>query len=106
MEYERILRVLKKTRKNKGITLRGLAPSVGVSPQTLCYIENNKVPLKMKEYLAICKALDVHPKELLVVSTIKEERWNTAIRMELLQDRDYRIIKDLVMLMTLKEEDL
>lgn len=106
MEYEKIVQAMKQVRKERGITISRLAKAIGISPQSLCYIENNKVPLKLKDYLSICNVLDVTPRELFVGSTIREDRFYTAIQLELLSERDYRLIKDLIMLMTLDKDDL
>ena len=103
MDYEQLLRQLKKIRQQKGISLRRLGEKLGVSGQYLSMVERGKVPLKVKDFFLLCSVLEVSPKDVIVE---KKEYQTVAERMQTLPERDFKIIKDLLLLMELSKEDL
>ena len=66
MDYEQLLRQLKKIRLQKGISLRRLGEKLGVSGQYLSMVERGKVPLKVKDFFLLCSVLEVSPKDVIV----------------------------------------
>lgn len=103
MDYEQLLKKLKKIRLQKSISLRSLGKKLGVSGQYLSMIERGKVPLKVKDFFLICSILEVLPKDVMVE---KKEYQTVADRIQALPERDFKIIKDLLLLMELSKEDL
>ena len=106
MEYERFLKKLKKERKKRGISLREAGVFLGVTGQYLSLWENNRAPLKMKDYFLLCELLEIAPKDLLEEDSRIKECQGIADRIKRLSERDMKIIKDLIMLMELSKEDL
>lgn len=68
MNYDLILKNnIKTVRTSKKISQEQLAHIVGVSRQTICYIENGQFNLSAKLALLICKALDYKFEDLFFI---------------------------------------
>lgn len=68
MNYDLILKNnIKAVRTSKKISQEQLANIVGVSRQTICYIENGQFNPSAKLALLICKALDYKFEELFFI---------------------------------------
>ena len=106
MDYEVFLQKLKNERKRQRISLRRMGDLIGTTGALISLWENNKVALKMKEYLAICEALKIDPAHLLEEKTTTKECRNIAEGLNALCERDKKIIKDLIILMRLPQADL
>ncbi|MBP3433977.1 MAG: helix-turn-helix transcriptional regulator [Clostridia bacterium] len=106
MTYEILLQRLQKARKENRLSLRDMGKAIGKSGQQVCFLEKGKTPLKVQDYLLICEILKISPWELMKEETFRKERRTVSDRIQNLSERDFRIIKDLIMLMELKEEDL
>ena len=106
MEYQVLLQRLKKVRKSKGISQRKMAEELGVSAQQVSLLERGVAVLKMEDYLSMCKILKISPKELMNGEVSQEEYHNVAEKLWGLSERDFRIVKDLIILMGLSIEDL
>lgn len=107
MTYEQLLNNLKKLRKQRGISLRELEKLVGISATYLSYIENGKNVLSMKKFLKICDALYIEPKKLFEEGERDFNEYTvTASRLRSLSEREFRVVKDLVMLLSLSAADL
>ena len=106
MDYKIFLQRLKSERKKRGISLREMGEILGVTGQYVSLWENNRAPLKMKDYFSICKILNVPLRDLLEDEKRKEECQSIAKRLEGLPERDLKIIKELLMLMEFTTEDL
>ena len=98
MEYEQILKELKKLRREKKISGRQLAEAMGKSKQLIVYLENGSVDLKLKDYLKICEVLEISPCALLVDGK-STAYYKTAEQLCNLSDRDFLLIKHLISLM-------
>ena len=106
MEYEKFLKKLKEERKRKGISLRELGEKLGVTGQYISMWENNRTSLKMKDYISVCKVLEISPADLLEDETTQKEYQTVEKQITKLAKRDLKIVKDLIMLMGLATEDL
>ena len=107
MTYERVLENLKKARKQRGVSYRELSNATGISTTYLSLIEKGKNVVSLEKILKICDALYIEPKTLFKEN---EQAFNeytiTADRLKALPEREFRIVKDLVMLLSLSNEDL
>ena len=107
MTYEKVLENLKKARKQKGVSHRELSRATGISAAYLSLIEKGKNAASLEKFLRICDALYIEPKTLFEEN---EQDFNeytiTASRLKALSEREFRIVKDLVMLLSLSNEDL
>lgn len=65
MSYERILKELKKIRKERKMPLRVLAKELGMGASNMAYIERGEVPMKLVDYIALCKLFEIDPGKLL-----------------------------------------
>ena len=106
MGYEELLKRIREARKRKGISLRKMGEALGVSGQQISFFETGHTPLKMKDYFSICEVLKISPRELLDGTVPKGEYRNVIEKLYNLSERDFRIIKDLIVLMELEKEDL
>ena len=106
MEYEELLKRLRETRKKKGISLRKMGEALGVSGQQISFFERGHTALKVKDYLLICDVLKISPRELLDGNVPQGEYQSVAEKLHTLSERDFRIIKDLILLMEMNSEDL
>lgn len=70
MVESKIVRLLKKARKNRGYTQEEVAELTGMSARNLSRIETCVVPLTMKVFLDLCKVYNVQPDE--IINTAKK----------------------------------
>ena len=105
MDYQIFLKKLKNLRKMKGISMREMGEALGVTRGQICNLENGSSALKVEDYFKICDVLEISPCTLLSNSTQREADYVFG-RLSLLAERDFRIVKDLIMLMELPQQDL
>ena len=79
---------------------------MGVSGQQISFFENGHTALKLKDYLLICEHLKISPRELLDGNVPQGEYRSVVEKLNSLSERDFRIIKDLILLMEMNSEDL
>ena len=107
MTYEKVLENLKKARKERGLTLRELSEATGISAMYLSLIEKGKNVASVEKILKICDRLYIEPKKLFEeMEQDFSEYTITADRLKALPEREFRLVKDLVMLLSLPNEDL
>ncbi len=106
MDYLIFLQKIRELRIKNGFSQRNLAKAMGKSAQYISMIENNKTPMKMKDYFKYCDILKVSPYILLENNLIAKESHLIEKRLRALSPRDFYIIKDLIMLMELNPSDL
>lgn len=106
MDYELFLRDLKELRNKKGMSLREMGMKMGISGQQVSFFERGKTPLRIKDYFTICDILQVSPLALIEKQILTYEHRSIAERLSKLSERDFRIIKDLMILMELSPNDL
>ena len=106
MNYNDVVAELKRLRKERKLSLRKVGLGVGVTGQQIFAIEQGQAQLKLNDFLLYCQVLCVNPKDILEKCCPKEERYYVAQQLNPLSDRDFRIIKDLILLMSLQTEDL
>ena len=106
MNYEEFLKKLRDTRIAKNVSYKEIGGAIGVTPQTIYAMEKGKTSLRMKDYFVICELLNIPPRELFDTTLPKGEYRSIAERLSNLSKRDSLIIRDLIMLMEISEEDL
>lgn len=106
MDYEDFLKALRRERKSKGFSLKELGKAVGISLEKMSALERGRTALKVKEYLMICDILQISPAELMGAKPLTAEQNYIADKMKNLSERDSKIVKDLILLMGLQDEDL
>ena len=106
MEYEDFLKALRWERKQKGMSLQEMSKALGISLGKLSAFERGRTPLKVKDYLDICGVLQISPVELMGGTNLSAEQHYVADKIKNLSERDFRIIKDLIILMESQIEDL
>ena len=106
MDYEKFLKELRKIRKRKGVSLRVVGNALGVTGQQVSAIERGITELKMRDYFLICDILKISPRALIEGDIPKGEYLKVVERLNNLNERDFRIIRDLIMLMELSADDL
>lgn len=106
MEYEKFLKALRQERKRKGVSLKQIGEKLEMSVSNISSFETGKCALKVKDYFAICDVLQISPRSLIEGDVSAKEQLLVADRLADLSERDFRIIKDLIMLMQLSEDDL
>lgn len=79
--------------------MRATAKSLGVSGQYLSMIERGFAPLKMEDYLKICKALQVAPIALLISEKEKEERASIIEKIYALPEKEFTILMNIMQLL-------
>ena len=104
--YKDLLHELKETRIKKEISLQELGRRLGLSGQQVHAIETGKTPLKMPTYFSICRILQVSPRELISGNVTVGETRSLLKSIECLSERDFFIIRNLIMLMQLSQKDL
>ena len=62
--YVSLLQKIKELRRQQGFSLQDFGQMLGVSGQYVSMIERGKAPLKMDDYLLICKMLGVSPADV------------------------------------------
>ena len=105
MDYNVFLKKSKNLRKMKGISMREMGEALGVTRGQIGNLENGSSALKVEDYFKICKVLEISPCTLLSNNEQREAEYVFG-RLSLLDDRDFRIVKDLIMLMELPQQDL
>lgn len=107
MTYERFLERLRAIRKERGYSLRALGAKIGVTAPQLSYSERGKSGLKVEDFLALCEAMEIDPKDVFDEGIANLTEYSvTAGALKKLSEREFRLIKDLIMLMSLDTEDL
>ena len=107
MTYEQFLENFKNARKQKGMSLQDLAKAVNLSSSYLSLMERGKNTMSVERFLKICDAMYIEPK---IFFDENGQHFNeytiTASRLKALPEREFRVLKDLVMLLSLSNEDL
>ncbi len=106
MKYEAFLQELRQAREKRGISLREMGFAMGLSAQKISLLETGYSPLKMRDYFMMCDIMKMSPRELIDGEIPQGEYRSVGERLRNLPERDFRIIKDLIMLMELKNDDL
>lgn len=106
MTYDEVIEELKRLRKERKLSLRKVGAGIGVTGQQMFAIEHRQTQLKLNDFLLYCKVLSINPKDILEKCRPKGERYYVAQQLNDLSERDFRIIKDLILLMSLQTEDL
>ena len=106
MKYDLFLQNLKKAREESGFSQREIGARVRLSAGQINNIEKGRCSLKIETYFEMCKAFQLSPDTLMNPMNHQDEKSFLAEKMGALSARDFNIIKDLIMLMELSEEDL
>ena len=61
-----IIKVLKKSRKNRKITQEDVAVAIGTSSKTIYRVESMLVPLSLSMFLDLCNHYQIPPESLIV----------------------------------------
>lgn len=72
-EYQRVIKALKKARKDKGITQTQLAEALGKPQSFIAKVENGERRLDVVEFVHLARLVDVDTTSLLeeIIPTIK-----------------------------------
>ena len=105
MEYEEFLLRLKTARKQKKLSVREVAEKLELSPSMLTKLEQGSTPLRVKDYFHLCRLYEINPQDLFYQAYGLEMQYITK-KIERLSNREFKIIKDLLMLMSLEDEEL
>ena len=106
MKYEVFLQELRQAREKRGISLREMGFAMGVSAQKISLLETGYSPLKMRDYFMMCDIMKMSPRELIDGDIPKGEYRTVAEKLRNLSERDFRIVKDLIILMESSPDDL
>ena len=106
MDYLDFLKRLKEIRVSNGFSQEKIAKALGKSKQYFSLVENNKLPLRVTDYLLFCQALKIHPVTIFAGDIPRFEILDIENSLLQVSERDLRIIKDLAMLMSLNTDDL
>ena len=99
MMYVSLLQKIKELRRQQGFSLRDFGQMLGVSGQYVSMIERGKAPLKMDDYLLICKMLGVSPAKMLMDEEEKNVCKTLAEKIYALSEKDYAVITSMIELM-------
>ena len=86
--------------------MREVGNAIGITGQQVSVIERGITELKMKDYFLICDVLKISPRELIDGDIPRGEYQTVVEKLRNLNERDFRIIRDLIMLMELPKEEL
>ncbi len=103
-QVEELSKKLKALRVEKGISAAELARKIGRKKEYVYAFEHGRSELKMNDYLAICEALNISPQALLVGRRKNLACLTVAEQLETLSNRDFTIVKNLLAMMTLSDE--
>ena len=106
MEYRKLLENLRRTRIEKGLSQADFAKILNKTKQYVYLLEKGLTPLKMEDYFLICKALRISPRELIEGDFVNEEYNTTTKQLEKLSERDFLLMKHLLVLMETPTEYL
>lgn len=106
MEYNEFLGKLKAIRIKNGFTQTDLAKAIGKSPTYINFLEKGRTAIRIDDFLLICKALQVDPSSLFENTERKGDFNYIKDKLTNFSNRDFRIVKDLIMLMSLNQADL
>ena len=106
MEYSAFLGKLKEARIKSELTQTDLAKAIGRSPTYISFLEKGRTAIRIDDYLLICRALQIAPSSLFEEDDRKGDFCYIQDKLVHFSTRDFRIIKDLIMLMALNPEDL
>lgn len=106
MNYDEFLQDLRALRRSKGISQKEMGKKIGITGQMVSAIERGVIELKIRDYITMCEVLRISPKDLFDGDFSKGEYRGVEVRLSNLSERDFRIIKDLMMLMELSKNDL
>ena len=106
MTEKELIEKIKAERIKKGISLQAMGRALGSTGQKFSCIERGLVSLKMKDYFKICEVLGVSAKDLIAGDVSEREYHHITEQIRNLDERDFKILQDLVILMGLKKEDL
>ena len=114
MKYSELLMRLRAERLTRKISVKKMAEGLGLSACSICNMEKGKTPITLEKYLKMCEIMDVDV--CTVFKNNKNSPPNTPyrekeleymkVKMRCLEERDFRILKDLLLLMTTEKEDL
>jgi len=92
MDYETILKELKKERMKQRISLREIGKKMGVSGQQIHFFESGHTSLKLKDYLTLCDILGVSPRRFIGGEQTFNEEEQLAERLLNLSKRDMEMV--------------
>lgn len=101
--YEEVLKRVIAARKGAKISQKKMSEALGRSSEYVYLMENQKVPLRMQDYLGICEVLQMSPAELLQEGESKEQD-NLYGELNELSERDKQILKGVLLLLRLHNE--
>ena len=89
---------LQSIRKMNGFTQEKLAESVGISANTVSYIERGKNSISFSKLPALCNALSIEPYQLFITPNKKENNKLNAINklLEAANEKQINIIYNLI----------
>ena len=106
MNYLDFLQHLKQIRIARGFSKSALSKAMGKSASYLSLIENNKISFKMEDYLRFCELLKIPPNIIFDCVLPQGEQAFLKKKLANLSPRDFRLVKDMIILMELNPEDL
>ena len=114
MKYSELLIRLRAERLTRKISIKKMAEGLGLSACSVCNMEKGKTPITLEKYLKMCEIMNVDVCTIfrnnecsLPNSPYREKELEyMKVKMRCLEERDFRILKDLLLLMTTEKEDL
>lgn len=106
MNYSKFLQEIRTLRRSRGFSQKEMGERIGITGQMVSAIERGAIELKVRDYIAMCEVLKISPKDLFDGEVSRGECQGVEERLNNLSERDFRIIKDLLMLMELSKNDL
>ncbi len=97
MEYPQIVETLKEIRIKKKISSHDISKTFGKTRQYLYLVEKGELDLKLKDYLTMCKVLNISP--CLLLDSENAAFYETAKQLHNLSNRDFLLIKHMISLM-------
>ena len=96
MEYEEFLEKLKEFRIKKNLSQGDVARAMRKSVSYVSFIESNRSPMKIDDYLLFCKVLGISPALLFEENPLNKELRDAQNQLSALSVRDFGIIKNLL----------
>ena len=105
MTYEEVLNKIITARKEAKISQKRMSERLGRSAEYVYLMENQKVPLRMQDYLGICELLQISPAEMLKEEGKSKEQESFHEQVSELSERDRHILKGILLLLRLHNEN-
>lgn len=93
---KKILDELRAIRKEKGISLRQMGEAIGKTGAHVGMLESGKTALRLEDFLAMCRVLEVSPALLLEGGGIGREAWRLMLEMKDLSAADFAVVAAVV----------